>query len=125
MKKTAYSFFDFLNDILDNIVSDTGKQADPYNINFSNHYKTLYSVDEELKKEFNSDVKISEIVQNKKQKSLLVKINDIKIDKDKKDNIMSIFSDKNIECNINKDKLNSFTITKNSKGVLEEREWQK
>lgn len=124
MKKQSYSFFDFLGDIINSVISDTGKPTDPYNINFTNHYKTLYNVDEELKKEISSDIKISEIVQNKRQKSLTIKVDGAKIEKNKKDEIVSMFNSKNIECDINNNKLNSFTITKNSKGVLEEREWQ-
>ena len=42
-----------------------------------------------------------------------------------KDSLTNMFEDKNIEFNIQNGKLNSFTISKNSKGVLEEREWQK
>lgn len=123
--KKSYSFFDFLGDIIDSIITDTGKPSDPYNINFTNHYKTLYNVDEELKKEINPNIKISEIIQNKRNKSLTVKIDNAKIEKNKKEEVISMFNSKNIECNIEKDKLNSFTITKNTKGVLEEREWQK
>ena len=123
--KKSYSFFDFLTDIIDVVVNDNGKHSDPYNINFTNHYKTLYNIDEDLKKELNSDVKISEIVQNKKNKSLTIKVDNIKIDKTKKEEIRNMFNNKNIKCNLDKGKLNSFTITKNTKGVLEEREWQK
>lgn len=123
--KKSYSFFDFLGDIINSVFTDSGKQSDPYNINFTNHYKTLYNVDEELKKEISPDIKISEIVQNKRNKSLTVKFDNAKIEKTKKDEIVSMFDSRNIQCNITKDKLNDIIITKNTKGVLEEREWQK
>lgn len=123
--KKSYTFFDFLGDILDNIISDTGKHSDPYNINFTNHYKTLYNIDNELKSECENDIKISEIIQNKKNKSITVKMENSNFDKDKIEDIKKSFTDKNIECNFNGCNLDSFVITKKSKGVLEEREWQK
>lgn len=123
--KKSYSFFDFLADIVNSVFTDTGKSSDPYNINFTNHYKTLYDMDVELKKDINPDLKINEIIQNKKNKSLTIKVDNAKIEKTKKDEIISIFDTRNIQYDITKDKLNSFTITKNTKGVLEEREWQK
>ena len=66
MKKCNYTFFDFLGDIVDVVINNNGKHDDPYNINFTNHYKTLYDVEQKLK-EANDDkeVKFDEIVQNK------------------------------------------------------------
>lgn len=125
MKKNCYSFFNFLGDILDIIINDTGKHADPYNINFTNHYKTLYNIESKLKQECGDDVKISEIVQNKKNKSLTVKMENVSIDKTKLGDVEKSFTEQNIECNFNGCKLDSFVINKKSKGVLEEREWQK
>lgn len=124
MKKT-YSFFDFLGDIIDSIFTDTGKRDNPYNINFTNHYKTLYNIDNDLKKSCGEDLKIAEIVQNKKNKSLTVKMENAKFDKTKKNELEERFSEENIECNFNGCSLSSIVINKKSKGVLEEREWQK
>lgn len=126
MKKYNYSFFDFLGDIVDIVINNNGKHDDPYNVNFTNHYKTLYDVEQKLKETCdNKDIKFNEIVQNKRDKSLTVSVSDVKVGKDIKDSLTNMFEDKNIEFNIQNGKLNSFTISKNSKGVLEEREWQK
>ena len=98
----------------------------PYNINFTNHYKTLYDVEQKLKEANNdNEVKFNEIVQNKRDKSLTVSVSGMKIGKEVKDSLTNMFEDKNISFDLQNGKLNSFTISKNSKGVLEEREWQK
>ena len=49
----------------------------------------------------------------------------MKIGKEVKESLTNMFEDKNISFDLQNGKLNSFTISKNSKGVLEEREWQK
>ena len=126
MKKCNYTFFDFLGDIVDVVINNNGKHDDPYNINFTNHYKTLYDVEQKLKEANNDkEVKFDEIVQNKRDKSLTVSVSGMKIGKEAKDSLTNMFEDKNISFDLQNGKLNSFTISKNSKGVLEEREWQK
>ena len=126
MKKCTYSFFDFLGDVVDIVINNNGKRDDPYNVNFANHYKTLYGVEQKLKEVSNDkDVKFREIVQNKRDKSLTISVEDMKIGKDVKNTLTNMFEDKNIEYNIKNGKLDSFIISKKTKGVLEEREWQK
>ncbi len=125
MKKSSYSFFDFLGDIVDSIIGNTGRHEDPYNINFTNHYKTLYNIEENLKDTTKNEVKISEIIQNKREKSLTVKLDNMKIGKDLANNLKNSFDEQKIEYNISNGKLDSFKISKTSKGVLEEREWEK
>ena len=126
MKKCNYTFFDFLGDIVDVVINNNGKHDDPYNINFTNHYKTLYDVEQKLKEANNDkEVKFNEIVQNKRDKSLTVSVSGMKIGKEVKESLTNMFEDKNISFDLQNGKLNSFTISKNSKGVLEEREWQK
>lgn len=125
MKKSSYSFFDFLGDIVDSIIGNTGKPEDPYNINFTNHYKTLYNIEENLKDTTKNEVKISEIIQNKRDKSLTIKLDNMKIGKELANNLKNSFDEQKIEYNISNGKLDSFKISKTSKGVLEEREWEK
>ena len=115
MKKCNYTFFDFLGDIVDVVINNNGKHDDPYNINFTNHYKTLYDVEQKLK-EANDDkeVKFDEIVQNKRDKSLTVSVSGMKIGKEDKESFIDFINE---ELNRAKNKTGKkTTVTINGQG---------
>ncbi len=124
MKKgSGLSLIDFIVSIADAIINPNGKQESPYDVNFTNHYIALHNFEESCGKMTN-DFKIDQIVQDKKSKQIDVELNS-SIKRDEMEHIKEYCDTNNIDYNISKGKLKSITITKNTKGVLEEREWKK
>ena len=117
----SLSLFDFLISLVTDVFSPSGKQEDLYDINFTGHYKTLYDLEENCRKNLDSTPSISKIVQDKRTKSLNVQFDSQKVGDEFKD----YCDQRNIGYNISHGKLKDITITKNTKGVLEERKWKK
>lgn len=117
------TFIDFLGEIIDCVVNTKGQKADPYDISLNNHYTSLYDTEKMLKKE-KIDIPVNKIIQDKKSRTITVETS-MDISKDDKQILEDIFEERNIDYNISKGKLKSFTVEKKSKGVLEEREWKK
>ena len=70
------------------------------------------------------DFKINQIVQDKKTKTIDVELNS-SVKHENLETIKNYCDLNNIDYDISKGKLKSIKITKNTKGVLEEREWKK
>ena len=120
----SLSLIDFIADIAEAVVSPSGKKESLYDINFTNHYTSLHTFEETCKNTIKQKMPIEQIVQDKKSKSINVKIN-TEIAKNKAEKVKAYCTSNNIDCDISRGKLKSITITKNSKGVLEERKWKK
>lgn len=123
MKKKEYSFIDFLISIVDDVINPKQESVSPYDINFTNHYKALYNVEETLEKDYKTKVEIKNIVQDKKSKTITANSN-ITIDKSKKDEIKSFLDENNIDYKLTNGKIKNITIGKQSKGVIDERKWK-
>lgn len=123
MKKKEYSFIDFLISIVDDVINPKQESVSPYDINFTNHYKALYNVEETLEKDYKTKVEIKNIVQDKKSKTITANSN-ITIDKFKKDEIKSFLDENNIDYKLTNGKIKNITIGKQSKGVIDERKWK-
>jgi hypothetical protein len=115
------SLIDFMIDIANIVFSANGKQDDPYDINFTNNYVELHNFEENCGKKY---LPINKITQDKKNKSITVDINET-VDKTSMEKIVNYCGTNNIDIAINKDKISNITISKNTKGVLEERKWKK
>ena len=115
---------DFMVDIASNIFSPNGKQEDPYDVNFTNHYVALHDFEEEYRNDINETMPINQIIQDKKTKTINVKINS-NVNKEKAEQLKQYCNEHNIDYDISKGKIRNITITKNTKGVLEERKWKK
>jgi hypothetical protein len=62
-------------------------------------------------------------VQDKKNKSITATFSN-NVDAKKAEKIKQYCKENDIDCNISRGKLRSVTITKNTKGVLEDRKWK-
>ena len=120
----SISLIDFIVDIASNIFSPNGKPESPYDVNFTNHYNSLYDFEENYRNTTNDTLNIDKVVQDKKTKTINIKINN-NVGKEQAEQIKMYCDEHNIEYDISKGKLRDITITKNTKGVLEERKWKK
>jgi hypothetical protein len=121
---TKTSLIDFLIDVAKNIFAPNGNQESPYDVNFTNHYVTLHDFEEHCNTDFDTHIPIERIIQDKKTKSINVEINS-NIGKEKAELVKEYCDSNNIDYDINKGKIKNIIITKNTKGVLEERKWKK
>lgn len=120
--KSNYTFFDFITEIAKECISHTGAEASPYDVEFANHYQSLYNFENDNKAK-NKVPEITKVIQNNKKKSVIAEFKESSnFDVDK---IKSYCDDHNLECDIQDGQLRSVTINKNSKGVVEERKWGK
>ena len=119
----SMSLFDFIVSLAESVISPTGKQETPYDINFTNHYTSLYNLEEVCRNEFCQELKIKEIEQDKKARTINVRLDSI-INKKTEEKFKEYCTNNNIDCNISKGKIKDITITKNTKGVMEERKWK-
>ncbi len=122
--KKEFSFFDFILDIVDLITNPSGKKEDPYDVNFANHYKTFYNFEEDCRNNVKIKPEIQHIVQDKKSKSVTATFTHNDVDAKKAEKIKQYCKENDIDCNISRGKLRSVTITKNTKGVIEDRKWK-
>ena len=122
-KESGLSLIDFIIGIADIIVNQNGKPESPYDVNFTNHYVTLHNFEENCRN-MTKDFKINQIVQDKKTKTIDVELNS-SVKHENLETIKNYCDSNNIDYDISKGKLKSIKITKNTKGVLEEREWKK
>lgn len=122
-KESGLSLIDFIIGIADVIVNQNGKPESPYDVNFTNHYVSLHNFEENCGN-MTKDFKINQIVQDKKTKTIDVELNS-SVKHENLETIKNYCDSNNIDYDITKGKLKSIKITKNTKGVLEEREWKK
>ena len=122
-KESGLSLIDFIIGIADVIVNQNGKPESPYDVNFTKHYVTLHNFEENCGY-MTKDFKINQIVQDKKTKTIDVELNS-SVKHENLETIKNYCDLNNIDYDISKGKLKSIKITKNTKGVLEEREWKK
>lgn len=120
---TGISLIDFIVNIAEEIVAPNGKQESPYDANFTNHYVALHDFEESCMQNINESIPIEQVIQDKKTKTINVKIN-TSFSKEKADQVKSYCDSHNIDYDIQKGKINNIIITKNTKGVLEERKWK-
>lgn len=121
---TTDSLIDFLISIAKEVFSPTGKKESPYDVNYTNHYIELKKFEESCRTGSKKELPINKIVQDNRSKSINVSIN-TPVDKDQAAKVKEYCETNNIDCNIKQGKLVDITITKNTKGVLEERKWKK
>ena len=117
------SLLGFLIDLAAEVFAPNGKQEDLYDVNFSNHYKSLYDFKKECEDE-GVEAKIDTVIQDRKSKSVQVKFKE-PLNSKKSEQIMTYCDQNKIDYDINKGKIKSITINKQTKGVLEERKWKK
>jgi hypothetical protein len=117
------SLFDFIVSLAESVFSPNGKQESPYDVNFTNHYTRLYDLEETCRNDFDQELNITQIEQDKKTKSINVRLNS-SLNKKTEDRFKEYCNTHNVEYNISKGKLKDITITKNTKGVMEERKWK-
>jgi hypothetical protein len=118
------TLIDFMVDIVNNVFTTNGKQDSPYDINYTNHYVELHNFEENCAKTTKKYLPINKIVQDKKNKSITVDINQ-SVDQKSRDRILDYCNENNIDITLNNDVISNITISKNTKGVLEERKWKK
>lgn len=118
-----FSFLDFILELVDIITNPNGKKEDPYDINFTNHYKSFYNFEEECRTKAKLKPKVQHIVQDKKNKTITATFSN-EVDGTKAEKIKEYCKLNDIDCNISRGKLKSITIAKNTKGVLEDRKWK-
>lgn len=118
------TLIDFMVDIATDVFSTNGKPDDPYDVNYTNHYVELHHFEENCGNTMKRYLPINKIIQDRKNKSITAKI-DTDVDDKSMERVKSYCSENNIELSTSKNKINSITISKNTKGVLEEREWKK
>lgn len=117
---SKFTFFDFITEIAKECLLPNGTEASPYDVDFANHYQSLYEFENENKTK-NKVPEITKVIQNSKKKSITAEFKEsANIDTDK---IKTYCDDHNLECSIQDGCLKSVTINKNSKGVMEERKW--
>ncbi len=118
-----FSFIDFILSLVDVITNPNGKKEDPYDVNFANHYKSFYDFEENCRNGTKIKPNVQHIVQDKKNKSITATFSN-DVDAKKAEKIKQYCKENDIDCNISRGKLRSVTITKNTKGVLEDRKWK-
>lgn len=117
------SLLGFLIDLAAEVFAPNGKQEDLYDVNFSNHYKSLYDFKKKCEDE-GVNANIDTVIQDRKSKSVQVKFKE-PLNSKNTEQIMTYCDQNKIDYDINKNKINSITINKQTKGVLEERKWKK
>lgn len=117
------SLLGFLIDLAQAVFGSNGNQEDLYDINFSNHYKSLYDFKQECDNE-GVDANIEKVVQDRKTKSIRVDFKN-SLNLKKNDQLIDYCDQNKIDYDISKGKIRNITITRNSNGVLEERKWKK
>lgn len=121
-KKNNFTFIDFITDIIKDCITNNGTEASPYDVEFANHYHTLYDFSNDNKTK-NKVPQITKVIQNTKRKSVTAEF-----DKEPTldvDQIKDYCDTRNLDCCIQDGCLKSITINKKSKGVMEERKWKK
>lgn len=126
---SSKSLIDFMIDIACLVFSTNGKQDSPYDVNYTNHYVTLHKFEEDCGKIAKSNIPINKITQDRKNKSIVVDINS-ELDNDRANKIIDYCNSNDISISVGKSgsqrtKINNISISKNTKGVLEERKWKK
>ena len=126
---SSKSLIDFMIDIACLVFSKNGKQDSPYDVNYTNHYVTLHKFEEDCGKIAKSNIPINKITQDRKNKSIVVDINS-ELDNDRANKIIDYCNSNDISISVGKSgsqrtKINNISISKNTKGVLEERKWKK
>ena len=117
------SLLGFLIDLAQAVFGSNGNREDLYDINFSNHYKSLYDFKQECRNE-GVDANIEKVVQDRKTKSIRVDFKN-SLNLKKNDQLIDYCDQNKIDYDISKGKIRNITITRNSNGVLEERKWKK
>ena len=117
MKENLMSF---ISEIANLIVNPNGKASDPYDVNVNNNYVSLYQAKKSLK---DIDIPIEKIVQDKRSRKITIETS-ANLNSDQSKKVAEYFDENRIGYDLNGNRLNSFTIDKNSKCVLEERQWK-
>ena len=117
MKENLMSF---ISEIANLIVNSNGKASDPYDMNVNNNYVSLYQAKKSLK---DVNIPIEKIVQDKRSRKIVVETS-ANLNSDESKKVTEYFNQNRIGYDLNDGHLNSFTIDKNSKYVLEERQWK-
>ena len=68
--KSNLTFIDFITEIAKECLSNTGTEASPYDVEFANHYQSLYNF-ETNNKARNKVPEITKVIQNNKKKSVI------------------------------------------------------
>lgn len=118
------TLIDFMVDIATEVFSPNGKPDDPYDVNYTNHYVKLHNFEENCGSTMKKYLPINKITQDRKNKSITVDFN-TDVDDKSMEKVREYCSSNNIELSTSKNTINNITISKNTKGVLEEREWKK
>ncbi len=122
MANSNFTFLDFITEIANACISNTGAETSPYDVEFANHYQSLYNFENENKAK-NKVPEITKVIQNNKKKTIIAEFKETSnLDVNK---IKNYCDDHKLECDIQDGHLRSITINKNSKGVMEERKWEK
>lgn len=124
-KSKSFSIIDFLVTIADMVTNSNGKEASPYDVNFTNHYNSLYNLEENCSGNGIKMDNITKITQDKRSKSVSVDFKNCSVNKDNAEKIKEYCDENNINCDIQRGQVKNITINKNTKGVLEERPWNK
>lgn len=122
--KFTKTLIDFMIDIANEVVSTNGKPDDPYDVNYTNHYVELHNFEENCGSTMKRYLPINKIIQDRKNKSIQVDIN-TDVDNKSMESLKAYCSANNIEVNASNNRINNIIISKNTKGVLEEREWKR
>jgi len=121
-KSSNFTFIDFITEVAKECILPNGTEASPYDVDFANHYQSLYNFENDNKTK-NKVPEITKVIQNTKKKSVTAEFKESSVvDVDK---VKTYCNDHNLECEIQDGCLKTVTINKNSKGVVEERKWTK
>ncbi len=124
MKKNEKpSFIDFIlgiteNNLLKNQQGKTVYKDGVFDVNYTNHFKALYGIQQQ------TTCEVKEIVQNNRNKTITAEFDIRKTPAEEVNNIKKYCDERGIEFDNNKQTC-TVGINRKSKGVLEERDWKK
>lgn len=123
-KKRSYSIIDFLIDISNMVTNPNGKEASPYDVNFTNHYNSLYNLEENYRDTGINVETIDKIVQDNRKKTITIDFKNNSITSNTTKEIQDYCNENNIDCDVKRGQVKAITINKKTKGVFEERSWK-
>lgn len=117
-----FSMIDFIVEIAKVCFTPKDISASPHDINFTNHYRLLYSVVDQYRHNTGEELNIGKVIQSKGDKTLLVE--SMKpADQKKLSFLIQVLNENGIDC-VEKQNSLQWIISKNSIGIIDDRKWR-
>lgn len=120
--ESSFSFLDFIVKLASECFSAGGSATTPYDVKFTNHYNSLYDFENRFDRGAEN---LQKVYVDNKTKSIKACYDGMALSKEELNNVQEYCDSNNITVELKKNKLQSVTINKTSKGVIDDRNWKK